>query len=121
MDGREVNSPKGVQRLDFDDPEQDAAGDFDDPEQDAAGSGPHDGHDANEAIDGVQPTCLALDTDADGASDIGGSLTADDPNFHQCLLDAADHDDRLAENGDRGRDISPPATLGDLCELESFF
>ena len=121
LDGREVNSPKGVQRLDFDDPEQDAAGDFDDPEQDAAGSGPHDGHDANEAIDGVQPTCLALDTDADGASDIGGSLTADDPNFHQCLLDAADHDDRLAENGDRGRDISPPATLGDLCELESFF
>ena len=37
------------------------------------------------------------------------------------LLDEADHDDRLvSDHGDLGGDISPPATLGDLCEQESF-
>ena len=87
---------------------------------DRADFGPHDDHEATDAIDGLQPKSSALDKDDDGNdSDNGDSSMAVDANYHSCPLDEADHntnDDRLAlEHGDRGGDISPPVTLGNFC------
>ena len=83
-------------------------------------SGPLDGREAN-SPKGVRQLDFAATGDTGNDSVHGGSSSADNANFLHHLLEEADHnDDSLAENGDRGRDISSPATLCDLCEQESF-
>ena len=122
LDGREANSPKGFRRLNLDDPEQDAAGD------DSAGTGSnspaddlshhhrrplHDADNNNLGIHGERES-LHFSPTSGPANERADALMRD-------LLDEADHDDRLvSDHGDLGGDISPPATLGDLCEQESF-
>ena len=88
--------------------------------ENGAVSGPLDGREAN-SPKGVRQLDFAATGDTGNDSVHGGSSSADNANFLHHLLEEADHnDDSLAENGDRGRDISSPATLCDLCEQESF-